>query len=511
MANIWQDRHTVMIKLPADNKAFKWKESTICFSLDGTLVKTKTGNAIPRNDKDWEFIYDNTVMKLREMNKYASIVIMSCEKNIGAGKISKHIYQKRVCSILDALEQGGVYPIVIISTKSNKFSKPYSGLWRVLKSLYDRCNASLNHALSIYVGAMGGHAASSITSVWGQLAKDKGHYDRAFAHNVGMRYKHPDVFFNVEMYNHKLNPKDFSLRPVRKLKITNRHYDDDNDANTDVDVNMDNETKTQNPIAILGPVVSMSGRDRITGGGLGSTITPSKKTAAATKSELANEHHQHQQRIPYRQWKYGDSVLTRDELDELVLTHTAEQTSLGSITSIIEKFKSARLMIILVGPPGSGKSTLASILREYILRRRKSLMETCFIVNPVELKSKRKAVKIAGDHIRGEASVIIDGYNSSSAERAEYIQLVHDENYAVVIIKMEISDRLAYHLNCFNVETSNEFDKDTIPLASYVTYNKKYQDPDMVECSDRDVDVEAAIIKYTPRLPSDNGAFWFIY
>lgn len=203
----WQDRNTVLIRTPS---VYDWKPSVIGFSLDGTLVRNKSGNPLPRNEKDWVFIHDNTLDKLVEVSQFASIVIITHDKRIGLGKIGKHVYRNRVDRIATELHKVGVECIAIVGTRMNCFSKPHTKLWKLLQSMYERARKPAPVAAkSIYVGDMGGHLASKQGSVWGTQTKDVAYYDRAFAHNVGMRYWSPHVFFHIEKYDSKLNPKDF--------------------------------------------------------------------------------------------------------------------------------------------------------------------------------------------------------------------------------------------------------------------------------------------------------------
>ncbi len=497
----WDDRNTVLIRTP---ESYEWKESVIGFSLDGTLIRNKTGNPIPRNEKDWEFIYSNTLDKLVEISKFVSVVIIAHDKRIGAGKISKSTYRKRVDRIMDVFSHKGIECIVIVSTRMNCFSKPHTKLWKLLMSLYQRARRSPPVAKkSIYVGDMGGHLASKTGSIWDAQPKDSAYYDRAFAHNIGMRYWSPHVFFNMELYDSKLNPKDFSLRPSTAKKVLSDDDDDDDELS-------DSKPKIlENAISkIIGPTVTPSSTRMASK--LPSTVTPSSRTAKAAQTT----------KMPYRQWSYKEA-LSRDELDDFVLTHTAEETNPADIEVVLDKFASAHIMVIFIGPSGSGKSTLAAKLPNMIQnrnRKRGNILNTCFTVDPNELGSKRRCVKTVKEHIKGEADIIIDACNPSMFERREYIGLIGDGSYAVLIIKMEMADRLAHHMTCMRVETTDSFTMEETPLTSYVAYNKKYQDPTEDEIgdygSDSDSDNEnneIAMIRFTPPLPSSHPAFWLIY
>lgn len=490
----WEDRNTVLLRIPNN---YSWKQNVISFSLDDTLIRNKTGNVVPRNEKDWEFIYPDTIEKIVSYSEFASIAIITHDKRIGAGKIGKHVYKNRLDNVLDELRYAGVECIAIVGTCMNCFSKPHTKLWKLLLSTYERAKKPLPITNKcIYVGNMGGHLASKAGSVWGNQPKDAGYYDRAFAHNVGMRYWSPHVFFNIDMYDPKLNPKDYPLRPaIKKIDETTAASDSDND----------DETEHKSSIPTVNAISAV----------LGSTITPSKSNVAQNGKNVLStvtpsrtmKKNGVTQKIPFRQSAYGDA-LSREELEEAMLLHTAEETRLSDVENAIRKLTNPHIMIILVGQPGSGKTVLTSKLVGLLQKRnieRGNVLGCVFVINS-ETGTARKCVRVAQEHIRGEADIVIDACNPSVADRRKYLSLLANESYSVLIIKMEMSDRLARHMTCLRVEHTTSFTLEETPTTAYTAYNKKYQDP-----TDEEMDGDIMMISYTPPMPSSDIAFWYTY
>jgi DNA 3'-phosphatase len=467
---MWQEKHTVLFR---ENDRYDWKENAVCFSLDQVLVKTRSDKSIPRNDKDWEFKYANTVDRLQKCKKTGySIIILTNDKSIGMGKISKSVYCQRIDNILEVLSGVGVEPLVIIGTKNNSFSKPYTRLWKVLVSMYKREGKKINAASSIYVGEMGGRLASKVGSVWGQQSKDPSYEDRAFSKNIGLRYFSSHEFFNQNLYDFKLNPESYPLTPAPKKVAVVTATDSDNDNDNDSDDGVKKKGKKGKK-----PIEDIQ-LDTITG-----------------KEETL---------MPRRRYTFGDALMS-DELKELELVYKDEAVPISEINDKLLLFKSPYILVIFIGPPGSGKSTLARHVLEMINKRSRALGrdDCCFIINKGTVKGTVAEMK---RHIKGGADIIIDRCCPSTADRMMYLNLIHNHDYGVLIIKMEISDRLSKHLTCVRIETSSQLDIEPVPASAYIKYNKKFQDPSETEYSG-----EIAMIRYTPILNTSEPAFWFLY
>jgi len=77
----------------------------VFLSLDGTIVKTKSGREFPRDSKDWEFI--STVLpKLKYLGDKGYIPCIVCNQGgIGSGKVAESEVSDRLMTIEKELEQ----------------------------------------------------------------------------------------------------------------------------------------------------------------------------------------------------------------------------------------------------------------------------------------------------------------------------------------------------------------------------------------------------------------------
>lgn len=451
LASGWEYRNTVLIRLPKDNEpCFEWKQSVIALEFDGVLVQSRSKGQ-SRKIADFELLHPLDLLK--EQSKYASIVIISNQKSVGAGKLSKSLMQARFDKFMEVAAAQDIPCIGLFATCENCFAKPHTGLWKLLASMYVRNRYHVpDPKMSIYVGCNAGRLTTYTNSIWGANTKDAGYEDRAFASNNNLKFWTSDVFFHLSDYDLKLNPRDYPLRVASKKEKKEESVTDRLDPNRII---KKMSLKKQEILPII-------------------------------------------KKKPTRQWEYPSDVIRRDELDELVEIHNQSASSLTNIAKALKKFESTMVMVLMIGPPGSGKSTLA----EHICKMLTLDYKSCFIVSG----TKRSCQKLVREYIRNEVNFIVDNCNQSAAIRGEYINMIKNEGYAVLMVDVKISDRLARHLSYFRTETSTDFSICDIPYTSYTSFNKKYEPAAPGEFSG-----ELQIIEWTTTLPHDKPQFWMIY
>lgn len=183
---MWKSVDTVKYYL---NEDFKFSQTIAIFSFVGSIVK----NVIPNNNKhDLNYIYDRNIIKEKIKSitdKGASIILYDSFNTDNLEEIQ---------SAIELFQKDIDYPIIsFISTKYNKFSKPFTGMWRIIELFYKSKNKSINKTVSLFIGNRAGRITIKLKKI------DKGCSDRAFAHNVGIKFTTPDRFF--------LCKNDFSL------------------------------------------------------------------------------------------------------------------------------------------------------------------------------------------------------------------------------------------------------------------------------------------------------------
>lgn len=103
-------------------KKFKLGNKIASFDLDQTLIDTKSGKKFPQNSDDWEWLYDNTVDKLKELhNNNYTIIIISNQAGISSGKQSGEEWMKKLDKIVKKIN---FELMVLCSTDKNEYRKP---------------------------------------------------------------------------------------------------------------------------------------------------------------------------------------------------------------------------------------------------------------------------------------------------------------------------------------------------------------------------------------------------
>lgn len=174
MCESWCESGTTMFKL------LPILESScvdcVAFDMDGTLIKTKSGNVFAKDENDWQIWDQSVVGKLRDLRAQGKrLVIISNQHGVKSGKISKASLQRKVDKILTALQ----VPVEFIcSLGDDVFRKPNAGMWDFLSGFYSFSGAT-SIAMSIYVGDAAGRPAQT------GFKKDFSDSDYKFALNVG--------------------------------------------------------------------------------------------------------------------------------------------------------------------------------------------------------------------------------------------------------------------------------------------------------------------------------------
>lgn len=155
------------------------------FDMDSTLIKTKSGKKFPVSEDDWVFNYSNIIDVLEELdNKGFQIVIFTNQGGIGKGKIKKESIFNKINQIRKKV---GLTIDAIISTKSDYYRKPLTGMW----DLYIETKKGLNMKKVMKYSFYCGDAAGRIY----KKGKDFSSSDKYFAHNIGLQFFLPEEAF----------------------------------------------------------------------------------------------------------------------------------------------------------------------------------------------------------------------------------------------------------------------------------------------------------------------------
>lgn len=156
------------------------------FDLEGTIIKTKSGEIFPEGKEDWEFWSPEVVPKLKELHEQGKkIVVVSNQGGVKIGCISLEEIQGKVD---DIQKETGVPMLVMIITEPGYNRKPNFGSW---ETMIDHCNSGkpVFKIKSFYCGDAAGRHPPQVK------VKDFSNSDLEYAQNIGIRFFTPERMF----------------------------------------------------------------------------------------------------------------------------------------------------------------------------------------------------------------------------------------------------------------------------------------------------------------------------
>lgn len=164
-------------------------DKVAAYDLDGTLIKTKSGNVFPKTIDDWQIAYPEVPGKLKSLHKNGfKIVLFTNQAGISKGKLKIEDFKQKIGSIQAKLN---VPFQVFVSTGKGKYRKPLTGMWDALTQLKND-GIKVDRARSFYVGDAAGRPEQKKPV---KRKKDFSCGDRLMAINVGIPFFIPEVHF----------------------------------------------------------------------------------------------------------------------------------------------------------------------------------------------------------------------------------------------------------------------------------------------------------------------------
>uniref|UniRef100_A0A336MJT2 CSON000292 protein n=1 Tax=Culicoides sonorensis TaxID=179676 RepID=A0A336MJT2_CULSO len=159
------------------------------YDIDGTIIKTKSGNVFPKNIDDWQIAFSQVPGKLKSLHKDGyKIVFFTNQAGISSGKLKITEFRKKVERIISKLN----IPVqVFISTGKGKYRKPILGMWETLEKKANG-NFTIDLSESFYCGDAAGRPEKKGPS---KRKKDFSCSDRLFAMNIGVKFYTPEENF----------------------------------------------------------------------------------------------------------------------------------------------------------------------------------------------------------------------------------------------------------------------------------------------------------------------------
>lgn len=162
-------------------------ERIAAYDMDGTIIKTKSGNVFPKSADDWQIAFAEVPAKLQQhwRNGY-KIVFFTNQAGLTSGRTNEPDWKRKVEAIVQRL----AVPVqVFAATGPTIYRKPKTGMWDMMREQLNG-GRRVDRAQSWFVGDAAGRPAAD-----GRRRKDHSLADRLFALNVRLDFQTPEEHF----------------------------------------------------------------------------------------------------------------------------------------------------------------------------------------------------------------------------------------------------------------------------------------------------------------------------
>lgn len=202
---MWKHVDTVIYYI-SDN--FKFHPTIALFSFIGTIIKkVEFSKEILGENIKIKYAFDELILKekIQSISTNVSIIIYDSFNTTNLNSI-KYAFEK----FQNAMD----CPMVaFFSTVRNKYSKPFTGMWKIIELFYKKQDKIINKPTSLVIGNRAGRITIK------QDKKDKDCSDRAFAHNIDISFVIPEKFFLNDIKLHLWSWDVTILNKLSRQKI----------------------------------------------------------------------------------------------------------------------------------------------------------------------------------------------------------------------------------------------------------------------------------------------------
>lgn len=195
------------------------------YDMDGTIIKTKSGNVFPKNIDDWQIAFPEVPGMLKKLTADGfKIVFFTNQAGITSGKLKATDLKTKIERITSKLN----VPIqVFAATGKSCYRKPAPGMWNYLVE-QENDGIDVDMKESFYCGDAAGRPELKKPV---KRKKDHSSADRLFALNVGIQFFTPEEHFQKkpaeEWIRPEFDPRNFKVSssltnpPDAQLALTN--------------------------------------------------------------------------------------------------------------------------------------------------------------------------------------------------------------------------------------------------------------------------------------------------
>ena len=180
------------------------------YDMDGTIIKTKSGNVFPKSREDWQLAMPEVPGKLKGLFKNNfKIVFFTNQMGIAKGKTTIEDVKWKIEAIAAKIN----VPIqAFVATGKGIYRKPAPGMWNTLVELKND-GIKIDKSWSLYVGDAAGRPEVKAE----KRKKDHSCGDRLFALNIGVDFYTPEMHFKEKKEGSWTKP-EFEPKSVLDVK-----------------------------------------------------------------------------------------------------------------------------------------------------------------------------------------------------------------------------------------------------------------------------------------------------
>lgn len=163
-------------------------EKIASYDMDGTLIRTMSGNVFPKTIDDWQLNLNEIPAKLKKLHDNGfKIVVFTNQAGVESKKTTVDDVKKKIKMIQQRIE---VPMQFFVATGSTNYRKPRIGMWQLLEERFND-GIKVDRSSSFYCGDAAGRPENKI------LKKKKDHScaDRLFALNLELNFYTPEEHF----------------------------------------------------------------------------------------------------------------------------------------------------------------------------------------------------------------------------------------------------------------------------------------------------------------------------
>lgn len=163
-------------------------EKIASYDMDGTLIKTMSGNVFPKTIDDWQLNMNEIPSRLKKLHDNGfKIVVFTNQAGVESKKLTVDDVKKKIKMIQQRID---VPMQFFVATGTTNYRKPHIGMWNLLEERFND-GIKVDRSASFHCSCAAGRPENKIL----KKKKDYSDADRLFALNLDLNFFTPEKHF----------------------------------------------------------------------------------------------------------------------------------------------------------------------------------------------------------------------------------------------------------------------------------------------------------------------------